>query len=74
MSEEGFIFGSTANHNPSVYLPIPNRYYERVRGWSAEQLKMISDTWKFRAITDKIRQVDQHSGYTAAVWDLSSRW
>ena len=25
------IFGSTANHNPSVYMPIPNRYYEQVR-------------------------------------------
>ena len=34
MSEEGIIFGSTANRNPSVYMPIPNRYYERVRGWT----------------------------------------
>ena len=33
-SEEGIVFGSTANGNPSVYLPIPNRYYEAVRGWS----------------------------------------
>jgi hypothetical protein len=33
ISEEGIIFGSTANRNPSVYMPIPNRYYERVRGW-----------------------------------------
>src|SRR5690606_12575315 len=28
-SEEGLVFGSTANRCPSVYLPIPNRYYER---------------------------------------------
>ena len=28
ISEEGLVFGSTANGNPSVYLPIPNRYYE----------------------------------------------
>ncbi len=33
ISEEGLIFGSTANHNPSVFMPIANRYYEKVRGW-----------------------------------------
>ncbi|MCO6457660.1 MAG: ThuA domain-containing protein, partial [Pirellulaceae bacterium] len=65
ISEEGLVFGSTANHNPSVYLPIPNRYYERVRGWSAEQLGTIADTHLFRPITDKVRQVDHHGGYTA---------
>ncbi len=65
MSEEGLIFGSTANRNPSVYMPIPNRYYERVRGWSAERLGTIADTFLFKPITDKIRQVDQHGGYTA---------
>ena len=65
MSEEGIIFGSTANRNPSVYMPIPNRYYERVRGWSPEVLKMIADTYLFNAITDKVRQVDQFGGYTA---------
>jgi type 1 glutamine amidotransferase len=26
ISEEGLIFGSTANHNPSVFMTIPNRY------------------------------------------------
>lgn len=65
ISEEGIIFGSTANHCPSVYLPIPNRYYERVRGWSPQVLEMISDTHLFNAITNKIRQVDQFGGYTA---------
>ncbi|MCL4203574.1 MAG: c-type cytochrome [Pirellulaceae bacterium] len=65
ISEEGLIFGSTANRNPSVYLPIPNRYYERVRGWSAEQLGTIADTHLFRPITDRIRQVDHHGGYTS---------
>lgn len=65
MSEEGIIFGSTANRNPSVYMPIANRYYERVRGWSAEQLGTIADTYLFKPITEKVRQVDQHGGYTA---------
>ncbi len=65
MSEEGLIFGSTANGNPSNFMPIPNRYYERVKGWAPSTLKMISDTYKFAAATDKIRQVDWHGGYTA---------
>jgi putative membrane-bound dehydrogenase-like protein len=65
MSEEGLIFGSTANGNPSNFMPIPNRFYERVQGWAPSTLKMISDTYKFAAVTDKIRQVDWHGGYTA---------
>src|SRR6185312_3093924 len=65
ISEEGILFGSTANRVPSVYMPIPNRYYESVRGWSATTLASIADTHLFHAITDKVRQVDQHGGYTA---------
>ena len=34
ISEEGIVFGSTANGNPSEYMPIPNRYYEAVKGWA----------------------------------------
>jgi putative membrane-bound dehydrogenase-like protein len=67
LSEEGLIFGSTANGNPSVYLPIPNRYYEAVRGWTPSLvLRPIADSYKFKPITDKVRQVDFHGGYTAA--------
>ena len=60
LSEEGIVFGSTANRNPSVYMPIANRYYERVRGWSASQLGTIADTHLFQPITKNVRQVDQH--------------
>lgn len=66
MSEEGLIFGSTANGNPSNFMPIPNRFYERVKGWAPSTLRMISDTYKFAALSDKVRQVDWHGGYTAA--------
>ncbi|MCG6156245.1 PVC-type heme-binding CxxCH protein [Rubinisphaera margarita] len=65
ITEEGLIFGSTANRNPSVFMPIANRYYERVLGWAPRTLEMISDTHMFRPITDKVRQVDHHGGYTA---------
>jgi putative membrane-bound dehydrogenase-like protein len=65
ISEEGLVFGSTANGNPSVFMPIPNRYYERVKGWSAETLRSIADTPQFVPITDKVRQVDNFGAYTA---------
>ncbi|MCE9525121.1 MAG: ThuA domain-containing protein, partial [Planctomycetales bacterium] len=66
ISEEGLIFGSTANGNPSEFMPIPNRYYESVRGWSAPVLNGIADDNHFEPITDKVRQVDHHGGFTAA--------
>jgi len=65
ISEDGLIFGSTANHNPSMFVPIPNRYYESVRGWSPPTLGTIADTYKFDPITENVRQVDQFGGYTA---------
>jgi uncharacterized protein len=66
ISEDGTIFGSTANRNPSVYMPVANRFYESVRGWSPKTLGTIADTHLFKPITTKIRQMDQHGGYTAA--------
>jgi putative membrane-bound dehydrogenase-like protein len=65
-SEEGLVLGSTANGCPSVYLPIPNRYYERVRGWSPRVLENIAPTYSFYPATDKVRQVDWFGGFTAA--------
>jgi putative membrane-bound dehydrogenase-like protein len=65
-SEEGIVFGSTANGNSNVYLPIPNRYYESVRGWSAAgPLKTIADSIDMHPATDKVRQVDWHGKFTA---------
>ncbi|MEZ6134589.1 MAG: c-type cytochrome [Pirellulaceae bacterium] len=65
-SEEGYVFGSTANGCPSVHMPIPNRYYDQVAGWSPTTLERISPNHNFQALDDKIRQVDWHDGYTAA--------
>ncbi|MFI5459206.1 MAG: PVC-type heme-binding CxxCH protein [Isosphaerales bacterium] len=65
-SEEGLVFGSTANGCPSVYLPIPNRYYEAVRGWTSRVLESIAASNRFFPVTDKVRQVDYHGGFTAA--------
>src|SRR5436190_8375828 len=65
ITEDNFIFGSTANGNASMYMPIPNRFYEAVNGWSASVLATIADSQRFYPITDKVRQVDYHGRYTA---------
>jgi len=64
-TEEGVEFGSTANNNPSVYLPIPARYYAPA-GLEAKTLGGIANTSRFLPITDRVRQVDVHWGYTSA--------
>jgi putative membrane-bound dehydrogenase-like protein len=66
ISEEGYLFGSTANGCPSVFMPIPNRYYEKVRGLTPSVLRNIAPDNHFEPITDKVRQVDWHGGFTAA--------
>lgn len=65
-NENGELFGSTANGNPSVHLPIPNRYYERVRGWSSSVLGSIALDSQFDPVTKQVRQVDHHGNFTAA--------
>ena len=66
ITEDGILLGSTANGNPSVYMPIANRYYERVRGWSSSVLGSIAENDRFYPITEKIREVDHHGSFTAA--------
>ena len=69
ISEEGLIFGSTANGNPSVAMAIPNRYYESVKGWKVAFDKSggsIAGNPSFKPVTDKVRQVDYFGRYTAA--------
>ncbi len=65
-SEDGQIFGSTANGCPMVHLAIPNRYYEKVRGLSPGVLQSIALSNAFHPVTDKVRQVDWHGGFTSA--------
>jgi uncharacterized protein len=66
-SEEGVLFGSTANGNPSVHMPIANRYYEAVRGWTTTVLGTIADSARIDPIVppEKVRQVDFHGSFTA---------
>ncbi|MDB5309608.1 MAG: Trehalose utilization [Gemmataceae bacterium] len=64
--ESGQLFGSTANGCPIVHMPIPNRYYERVKGLTPTVLGNIAPDNHIEPITDKVRQVDWHGGFTAA--------
>src|SRR6185437_2173760 len=43
----------------------PNRYYESVRGMSPSVLPNIADSNRFFPITENVRQVDWHGGFTA---------
>ena len=47
-------------------MPIPNRYYEKVRGLTPRVLQNIAPDNHFEPMTDKVRQVDWHGGFTAA--------
>lgn len=64
--ESGELFGSTANGCPIVHMPIPNRYYEKVKGLAPAVLQNIAPDNHIEPITDKVRQVDWHGGFTAA--------
>lgn len=65
LTEDNLVFGSTANNNASMYMPIANRYYESVNGWSAARLETIADSQRIYPLTDRVRQVDAHGRYTA---------
>ena len=73
-SEEGLVFGSTANGNPSEHMPLANRVYERVRGWTATTLRGIAGDPEMEiapregAVDGKapVRKVDHHGRFTAA--------
>ena len=55
LSEEGLVFGSTANGCASVFLPIPNRYYEGVRGWTSSVWTPAGPPWSCSAPTPPAR-------------------
>ena len=64
-SEEGYVFGSTANGNPSMYSAVPERYHKRLDDAERHVLRTISDDASFYPLAPKVRQVDWHGMYTA---------
>jgi putative membrane-bound dehydrogenase-like protein len=65
-SEAFDVFGSTANNEHSVFVAIPERYYEGVRGIQGDGRKKIDGHYAVHPNTPLIRQVDSQGGYTAA--------
>jgi putative membrane-bound dehydrogenase-like protein len=63
--EDGNIFGSTANNQPSVYEPIAKRYYDMVDGIEQPTNPGIMVNLKAPKHMERIRQVDVFDGYTA---------
>jgi putative membrane-bound dehydrogenase-like protein len=63
-TEDGFVFGSTANSRPSNFVHIPLRYYRGI-GARDTVLPDIADRLDVFPVTD-ILQVDQFGRYTAA--------
>ncbi|MGH7528750.1 MAG: PVC-type heme-binding CxxCH protein [Gemmatimonadales bacterium] len=62
-TEDGFVFGSTANSRPSTFVHIPLRYY-RALGGRDTVLPGIADRLDIFPLID-IFQVDQFGRYTA---------
>ena len=70
ISETGELFGSTANNTQHCYTPIPIPYFDATPGLAGnEELRRavrMDQQYFANSLTDKIRQVDVFSGYTAA--------
>ena len=65
-TETNEVFASTANNTHSVYMGIPNEYYDGVEGLRNRGSIKIDGHYPMRAVTDHVRQVDVFGGYTAA--------
>jgi len=64
-NENGDIFGSTANNQHSVYMPISNHYYSMVDGLETPIIPGIDENKKAPLLMERIRQVDVQGGFTA---------
>ena len=65
-SETFDIFGSTANNEHSVYVPIPNRYYAEPSGLRSPGRKKIDGHYSIFPVAANTRQVDSQGGFTSA--------
>lgn len=60
------VFASTANNTHSVYMGIPNSYYENVDGLPVGGSTKIDGHYAMQTLTPNVRQVDVWGGFTAA--------
>lgn len=64
--EDNSLFASTANNTHSVFVGIPNRYFEGVKGIPSTGSKKIDGHYAMHPNTSYVRQVDVFGGFTAA--------
>ncbi|MDF9798039.1 putative membrane-bound dehydrogenase-like protein [Catalinimonas alkaloidigena] len=60
------VFASTANNTHSVFMGIPNAYYENVDGLPVSGSTKIDGHYIMQTLTPNVRQVDVWGGFTAA--------
>jgi uncharacterized protein len=66
-SETFDVFGSTANNTHAVYVGIPHRFAQGLRGLPPRfGSQKIDGHYEMRPITPNIRQVDVYGGFTSA--------
>ncbi|MBP7951087.1 MAG: ThuA domain-containing protein [Verrucomicrobiales bacterium] len=65
-TENGDLFGSTANNQSSFYCAIPQRYYDTVPGLELGVLPGVDANKKCAIMREYIRQVDVFGGFTSA--------
>ncbi|MEJ2477810.1 MAG: ThuA domain-containing protein, partial [Desulfobacterales bacterium] len=65
-TSENEVFASTANNTHSVYMSIPDAYFEEVRGIPLMGSSKIDGHYAMHPITPNFRQVDVFGGFTAA--------
>lgn len=66
ISETGEFFGSTANNTHSLHIGMAQRLFDGVIGIPRLASHKLDGHYAMGAITDQVRQVDVHGGYTAA--------
>ncbi len=64
--EDGSTFISTANGNPTTFLPFANRYYELTSQLSPTNTERLIEDQRMIIVTDMFRQIDFIGGYTSA--------
>ena len=65
-TEDNDVFASTANNTHSVYMSVPNAYFENVQGIPLGGSNKIDGHYAMHPITPNYRQVDVFGGFTAA--------
>lgn len=66
ITEDNSLFASTANNTHSVFMGIPNMFFNEVEGISPQGSLKIDGHYAMQPITPNIRQVDVFNGFTAA--------